>query len=1051
MNNAGRKRIGALVVVLLTVLGAWAVLGTWSAEGAAKQVFGYVSHCPVPTPPFLDGVQVSLIDAHGVNDTRTTITTGGLYQFFPPAGTYILALSKANYYNARNATPFRFDGGQNMRLDFCLDPMPTRTITFNVHVQTSGASPISGASVKLFEAGRNQVVASGLTDGAGDVGLLIWSASLELQVSRDPYQPSQTTVNTATGSITVSLANGIVVTGHAIATDGSPITAGVVGYLYNTASVPVGEKVLVANVTAGGLYTFYAIPGTYRMVIDADGHAANVTTIPVAGAPQVLDRTLALSTAEEVKASFVLGRTDWNALSVYRNLSWGEDSSIPGLELPFIRSVVLQIDYTFTAGGGGAGNGAIDPAEWTAFEQWLADRGTFYVTTVNVFDVMGRNFSAASQTAPTAMLAGGRLWVNTSANYTRLGTAIPNGLNSYTVNLTMAQDKNTSAYRDQVYYVNLPRAYEMATFSANTTNGTVTTTGWTNVKVDPSASTNATWSPWIHMNVRKSEGGVARARVTGPAGKFYVVNATLDNYTAIVAARTNVTFSADQSTDPVGDIRNANFTWRFDNVSHPADPAWIGYGIDSTFNYSSGGLFEVNLTVVDAGLNVTNRDFTLYVDDTGPVAQIRTNRTTANANGTTLRLPEDIEVKLDGGFSSDVLYAGATVPGTIFDGVSTPQSGYAWDFDGNGIADSFQKSPKHTYATPGTFFLNLTVTDSVGHKSVNATVTVIVNDTTKPTPNYAILDPSDNWVSPPTRLVEGKAYFFNASTSTDNHDNSSALTYVWTVPGPATVAPFGTAAQQQVVAAKTNATVTASNISVQWTEFNSSYKLKLNVTDTGFGWGSPAKRNWAVANITVVVQFDATKRPNLEVVQSSVLVNPTSPEEGQLVNVTVQVRNQANRGDARSVSARVTQTEPAPSAVISESPQWFDDQWRPLAPPVTIASGRTVYVVFAISFPVQGSKSIEVRVNDTLEPYTQVDNLNRATATVAVRQASWVLPVVAGGSIAVLVAIGAGLRVRSKVRAGELTLRRKKKEVPEGEEKEEEEPEDEKPREKRRL
>ena len=42
---------------------------------------------------------------------------------------------------------------------------------------------------------------------------------------------------------------------------------------------------------------------------------------------------------------------------------------------------------------------------------------------------------------------------------------------------------------------------------------------------------------------------------------------------------------------------------------------------------------------------------------------------------------------------------------------------YAWDFDNNGITDNTIQSPSYTYATSGTYTVNLTVTNSVGSDS----------------------------------------------------------------------------------------------------------------------------------------------------------------------------------------------------------------------------------------------------------------------------------------------------------------------------------------------
>src|SRR3989442_8691125 len=160
---------------------------------------------------------------------------------------------------------------------------------------------------------------------------------------------------------------------------------------------------------------------------------------------------------------------------------------------------------------------------------------------------------------------------------------------------------------------------------------------------------------------------VSAAMVAGPSGKFYVYDDTMKNYTAIVAADTNITFSAEQSTDPVGNIRDANFTWQYTNNTPTKAP--VRFNITSIFNYTTSLLnnrashfFVVNLTVVEAGGNHTYRDIKVYVDDTPPIAVIKTNRTgTGNANGTFLRLNEDIPIKFDASASSDIAYAGSPI------------------------------------------------------------------------------------------------------------------------------------------------------------------------------------------------------------------------------------------------------------------------------------------------------------------------------------------------------------------------------------------------------
>src|SRR5207245_6265396 len=107
-----------------------------------------------------------------------------------------------------------------------------------------------------------------------------------------------------------------------------------------------------------------------------------------------------------------------------------------------------------------------------------------------------------------------------------------------------------------------------------------------------------------------------------------------------------------------------------------------------------------------------------------PTANIKTTRTGSNlANGLTLRGDEGTVVRFAGSASTDFAYTGKV--GVILD------SGYAWDFNGDRLTDATGRIVSWTLQKPGTFTINLTVTDSVGWKSVNATMTAIDRKSTR--------------------------------------------------------------------------------------------------------------------------------------------------------------------------------------------------------------------------------------------------------------------------------------------------------------------------------
>ncbi|OGS51324.1 MAG: hypothetical protein A3K65_02915 [Euryarchaeota archaeon RBG_16_68_12] len=907
--------------------------------------------------------------------------------------------------------------------------------TDNASISYSSAGVVSGATVNLFNATRSQVVASGRTDGTGFVTLSIWGAPLELQVQADQYQPVALTVDTTTvNSTRVVLSTGFQVFGHAIRSGGGFVSAGLVGFLYNmNPAASLFRKVLSAKVQSS-LYIFYAEPGqTYQMVIDADGYrAGTVTVVTSPGTSREVDMTLTPSLKEEYRTNVTYDDTDWNTpLTVARKFTLRPDSTIPGLLLPGIRSVALQIDYTL-----GDKNGILTGPEAAALGTWLESRLADYVTTSGFLGTNGVPYNSTATSYVVSgpnfqpnLLTATAIFINTTATYRVVAPnpTIPNGKDTYYVNVTVPNDTNTTGYQDHVVVVNLPRGYEMV---SKKVTGSITTTGWTAVTVDPG---QAPGTSEIDMTVRRSRNGTALAMVTGPAGKYHTYDSDADNWTAIVAANANISFSASQSTDPVGNINDANFTWKFKNTT---DPAQIRWGIDSVFNYTQSGRYTVNLTLVQAGGNATYRDIYVYVDDTSPVAVIKDNKTSpafgVNVNGTTLEVNQDDPVRFDGFGSSDIVFNGANINWDIKVPDVEGNRGYEWDYQGDGIVDSSSVKPPTAWPKPGTFNMTLVVVDWVGHKSVPAKLTVIVNDTKGPSPNFVMLDPAHDWVVV-TGLTEGKEYVFNASSSTDNYDSSENLTYGWHFPGAPTTTP--------VIDGNGNFTGRGAqgwNITVSWAVFNVSYNVTLNVTDTGFG---SAKPNSANRTVSVAVSVDQSKHPDLQVVPGSLRFNPSQPTEGQAINVSFEILNLENRANASGVKITLYARDSAGALVATYGdPQWLTDAWAS-APDKVITAGEKVRLIFTVSFASQGNKTIQVYFNDTAEPYTWVDAQNRVTGTVFVSLASWVIPAYFVAVIAIIALVAIGYRMWSRYKAGEpLFPRREKKEKKKlkGEEEEEE-------------
>ena len=867
-------------------------------------------------------------------------------------------------------------------------------------VDYESVTAVSGAAVSVHNASADEVVRSATTGSSGVASVSLWAGTFELRISATGYAPyvDGAFAVSASGRVRISLQDGVVLTGHARDSQGRFITEGLTGTLYNTnPSVSEGAKIVRASVT-GSLYRFNAPAGDYLMVIDADGYKANATPVTLSSGSVLQGSTLALSDPEEYRTEVVYGRSDWGNLTIYRNLTLNADSTLPGLSPAGLRALRLQVDYTL-----GNGDATIDAGEATDFDAWLEANGPLYVTTDGFLTTNSKSYRSAVSYAVSVqglLGTGPKVWINTTTTYA-LRTAppyVPYGAVKYFVNVTMRPDSNETVYQDYVYVVDLPRKYELVTTTI--LNGPVDQDGYTRVTLDPGERVG---DAQVRGTVELSENGTARAKVTGPSDKFHVVNASYQGYRAYVANNTNLTFSAEDSTDPVGDIRNANFTWKFAaNTTEAGLPENIGHGITSYHTYDAPGEYVVNLTVREAGGNLTYRNITAWVDDQLPVARIKTNRTGAGAiaNTTLLKVNEDVLVRFDGGLSTDQAYVGT--PSGSKAGVIPEGSGYSWDFDGDRITDATTRIVNWSFSKPGTFKVNLTVTDGVGWKSVNATLNVQINDTTAPTPVIEIRDPSQEWALAGT-LTETREYSFNGSRTTDNYDKLADLNFTWTVPGP--------------VSGRTgrNHTLYGVNISFTWTEFNTSYKVVLKVTDKGFGSNKPNS-----ANVTrdVTVQVDAPMRPDLRVDVGTMSVSPSEVEEGQRVSVKVNVTNKPGRGTASNVSARLTATSAGSTVTLSEDPIWYNKDGSERTNG-TIAAGETVTLVFDVALTGTGNKTLTVTVSDSREPWTQQGGENRGVRQVFVRQAAWVNYAVGAAIVGVIGLAIFGMWVRRRIRAGE--------------------------------
>ncbi len=1014
MNPRGHRGFAAVLMLLVLVLSAMALLPA-RAQAATTQVTGLVSQCNSST--FIGGATVTLSDANGVLSPLTTTTpTDGVFSFTPPAASYTIGVTAPGYYS-NSTSPFRFDGSATVTENVCLDrQLPAGKTSFveTFHVKNAGGAYLGGATVTVYNASRQfkglpALIGTGVTNGtagpnAGNTSFGLWPDTFNVHVNATGYGVFDANLSIASaGVIAITMTAQFTIVGHATSNSGQFLSAGLTGTLYNLGISKYNSSKIIPAVVSGSLYTFYAPAGTYSMIIDANGYSAYRTDLTLTGTPgtSTHDAVLSPSPAESYLTTVLFGAQDWNNLTIYRNWTLNPDSTVPGLSPAGFRNLRDQLNFTF---GNGRGDGTVSAGDATAFSNWLLQNGPVYVTTDAFMLVNGKAYSStmasftASVSGTLRSSASSMVWVNTSATYHLESSAwITYGQSKYYLNMTLLPDTNTTVYHNETYIVQLPKAYEMAsdTILPSTTPPAIVTYNFTRITLDPGLVGSGV-TPQIRMVLQQALAGTARASVIGPAGKFYVVNSTYQNYQAYVAANTSITFSAQQSTDPVGDITKANFTWKFEAN---ANPSVVGWGITSQHSYATAGQFTVNLTVVQGGGNRTYRNITVWADGTPPVASFRTNITgSGSAVGTTLRINESTIVKFDGGLSSDLAYPGKA--GVI------PDSGYLWVFDNTSIPDATGRVVNWTFNKPGWYNVILNVTDAVGWKGANATMVVIVNDTQPPVPSFQILDPSNEY-APVTNLIEGRNYTFNASTTTDNYDSLSKLTFNWTISGPV----YGLQGNSHPFSGM--------NITFAWSSWNLSYQVVLTVKDTGFGSGRP---NEISKNYSQPVGIYWPWHPDLYINVGSPKLSNQNPESGAAVTITLNVTNKAGRGAASHMYVDVQEVAGTETSMLMNQNTvgngWSmtDSKGNTIT---SLPSGSTASLTITVTVVGQGNKTLKVLVSDTNEPYTVRTAENYATLAINVNQPAWVTYAIVAAIVGVFLVVIGAMYYRRKVKAGE--------------------------------
>ncbi len=563
------------------------------------------------------------------------------------------------------------------------------------------------------------------------------------------------------------------------------------------------------------------------------------------------------------------------------------------------------------------------PADFAAFQSWLATAGPAYPATALGLEVNGSGFieggayhlAYTSVPTDTHFTSGQSLNYTTTENYT-LNSTLKSGYSSYTITLGFRYPTSSQGLS---YTVNLPQDYVLAAHSAAPAGTTLTPSGpggtWTSFTLSALQSPNRFTNATAQFTVYKFQN--VSAIVNATSGNFAfsshnVLNSTRGNYTVIVGAGQNTSLSAANSIVP-SFFNVTTYRWDFGDGS-----SWLNTTNASTWHYyTKGGAYHGTLTIIANGGQTSTTNFLVLVAGQPPAARISTNATRVhwlNPSDTLgyvyVNWSRTLQFNATG--STSTLYPGATTAGFIATAAwnitagptyrafnyslsagARPFNNVTYSFLGAGAWLTNVTINGTNYPTKGWVYkVSLTEYDAGGNKAT-ATLWVLVNDTEKPVPVAYLWNANNQNISSAVESANETAYVRLVDKFSYDAHNGSIAAYNWTM----------ISQKDSAVKPRWFNSTTSSAPVLYLPPSTGSYWFNLTVQDLA--------GNRARMDLNFTVSANRTIRPILQVGN---FTGPTSVTAGDSYTVSVNVTNVGgNSSIAENVTVYFYLTSPASS------------------------------------------------------------------------------------------------------------------------------------------
>lgn len=955
------------------------------------------------TSTTLSGVVVSI---HKGDEKWITAVSdsNGKYEMLAYPGSFQVKASLKGYYT--NLSQDWLSVGLDnvaVRRDIFLDKTPVEPLTLTGTV-SDGVNPIQNAEV-LLHSNDGKYLNLTSTDGAGAYSMMYYDSSFKLEVRKDKNftYVAPWDITNANNSVAVNIVMQPIIQPwklHGFVSDSATSR-----YIVGASLVLYDKTHLYTNSTttgSNGHYEFMGHAGTsYILVVDANGYQSTVVDIGQMTQDTYKEVSLIPSLKIVTKTTFTF--INWTTVNVMQN------------KTIIVDNVTTRVDAERRYGMGTLG---LTLCDWTLtqteVDSWTTDlerKGLEQKLTTDFFTLdkihYKMNESVAYDVTITSAVTTpsnitntfSTIYINSSYQYIVDETLPDINATEHSLVLNATYDDSATNYSYNIILPLTPTKYEMTSNMTETIN--VDVTGYNDpIMIDTKENTGED-AETVEMTIKTSLNGTAKGKVT--RGLYYELNNSFDNYTVLVRmgssepVNTTVTLSAEDSTDPIGDITRANYSWDFES-----DGVYDAWGIVAEHNFSSASQTMVMLKIVETGGNNTWQNLTVKVDGVGPSANISVD--TSNANVTfdsgTLTTNEDLALTFNGMAFSDVEGTMPTFSGTgnSTDGLYIGNDGlgiiekwfWAWGEDGvqnETVTMEGSNNITHTYSKPGQYTLIMNVTDVVGHVSSNAVWTVNVKDITDPTPEFTMINSTGVNVM---EAIENEVFTFNASTSADNFDEVATMTFQWDF--------------------NSDGTIEGTGVVYNYTFTNvADYNVTLVATD------SAGNQN----NLTRLVHSSIGKRPNLFMKFGTMKFGEETGTAGKDMTISVNITNDG-QVDATDVSVKFyIRNEDGSDTEITGTVSMFSNTDNATVSDGIIASGENVTATIIWSPEKKGNYSLWANSSTSGEHSSQywdnkIDDFD--VQQITVNEAGWVMPVIILVVIVVIIVVFLGMRyfMRSK-------------------------------------